>query len=139
MAQAATILTSTLKLCDDLETMSVKVVDQWPSAETYQWPGTLANIRSKFAALHDYCSQLREQTASSTQMLSNIFTLQNQESMKQQSEQGLALTKAMKEQSDRVLFLTTSTVDDSATFRVITAITLVFLSFTVVAVSHPFA
>ncbi|KAF2168536.1 hypothetical protein M409DRAFT_21286 [Zasmidium cellare ATCC 36951] len=119
LTPAQAVLTSIIKLCDDLETMTAEVKTLLPDAADAQWPRTLSNSRAKLIAFRSNSSVLLRKTANISQMLNSILTFRSQE--------------IMKEQSERVLFLTTSTVDDSATVRVITAITLVFLSFTVVA------
>jgi hypothetical protein len=81
-----------------------------------------ANLASMTTVYRDNTAVLLVKCTSTLGVLNSILNLNNQ--------------RIAQQQNDRVFYLTTSTVDDSATVRVITAITLVFLSFTAVAVSE---
>lgn len=78
------------------------------------WKQYLYNHRIKTATYRDQANTLLQKCANASQLLDSNLAHQ---------------------QNSHILFLTNSTVDDSATVRVITAITLMFLSFTAVAVS----
>ena len=78
------------------------------------WSGGLFNERNELVAYRSYLHVLMQKCSNVSKLLDGILNFR---------------------QSSHVLLLTTSTVDDSATVRVITVITLVFLSFTAVAVS----
>ena len=84
------------------------------------WAEMLGNQRKKTAAYRNYSHILLQKCSSSSKLLEGIMDFHSQAIARQQSS--------------HVLFLTTATVDDSTTVRVITAITLAFLSFTAVAV-----
>jgi hypothetical protein len=80
-----------------------------------------ANLASTTISYRENAATLLVKCTSTLGVLNSILNLNNQ--------------RIAQQQNDRVFYLTTATVDDSATVRVITAITLVFLSFTAVAVS----
>jgi hypothetical protein len=82
----------------------------------------LHNYRKHALACASNTSALLTKCERAVQLLDRVLNLKSQQIAEQQNTNILALTK--------------STVDDSATVRVITAITLVYLSCTVVAVSH---
>lgn len=81
------------------------------------------NLASTTISYRENAATLLVKCISTLGVLNSILNLNNQ--------------RIAQQQNDRVFYLTTATVDDSATVRVITAITLVFLSFTAVAVSQP--
>lgn len=82
-----------------------------------------ANLASTTICYRENAATLLVKCTSTLGVLNSILNLNNQ--------------RIAQQQNDRVFYLTTATVDDSATVRVITATTLVFLSFTAVAVSQP--
>lgn len=94
-----------------------------PSAKIEEEVEWLENHRSKMTACSSHVTALLIKCERAVQLLDRILNLKSQQIAQQQNTNILALTK--------------STVDDSATVRVMTAITLVYLSCTVVAVSHP--
>jgi len=92
-----------------------------PSAKIEEEIEWLENHRNKLAACSNHATALLTKCERAVQLLDRILNLKSQKIAQQQNTNILALTK--------------STVDDSATVRVMTAITLVYLSCTVVAVS----
>jgi LPS sulfotransferase NodH len=84
----------------------------------------LENYQRKATACANNAGALLTTCERAVQLLDRVLNLKCQQVAQQQNTAILALTK--------------STVDDSATVRVITAITLVYLSCTVVAVGYPF-
>lgn len=90
------------------------------AAQELEW---LRNYEGKATACANNAGALLTTCERAVQLLDRVLNLKNQQVAQQQNTAILSLTK--------------STVDDSATVRVITAITLVYLSCTVVAVGHP--
>jgi len=80
------------------------------------------NQKRKLAAYEENRAALADQCEFAGKLLRDRLEARDQLAMQKQSHYALQLTK--------------STVDDSATVRVVTVITLVYLSFTVVAVSR---
>jgi hypothetical protein len=117
------ILASTTRLLGDLEqfVQASSVISVSPSK--LGLAEILINAANTATAYRDNVAVLLLKCTSTQEVLNNILNLNNQ--------------RIAQQQNDRVYYLTTATVDDSATVRVITAITLVFLSFTAIAVSIP--
>lgn len=90
-----------------------------------KWNDVAINYRSKISSHQANLDVIERKGNATAQLLTNILELHGRNIARQQN--------------DRVLLLTMFTVDDSVTVRVITAITLVFLSFTAVAVSRTIA
>ena len=88
---------------------------------TAEWAQQSSNYSKKVSAYMNNIRVLNRKCANTAQLLDQLFNFHNQ--------------RIARQQSSAVLFLTTKTVDDSATVRVITAITLVFLACTATAVS----
>lgn len=87
-----------------------------PPEVEHSWSEAVINYRCKADAHKTYLAILLQKCNSAASLLNGIVNFNSQ---------------------SHTLFLTKATVDDSATVRVITFITLVFISFTVVAVSIP--
>jgi hypothetical protein len=88
------------------------------------WPKEIDKYRRKVSAFRSYTRVLLQRCSNATKLLEKLLDLKNQSVTERHSAHMMALT--------------TNTVDDSATVRVITAITLVYLSCTAVGVSsHP--
>ncbi|KAM0712549.1 hypothetical protein Q7P37_011646 [Cladosporium fusiforme] len=118
------------RLCEDLQQCSrrwpAQLRSTGPSAKIEEEDEWLENHRSKVSACSSHAIALLVKCERARQLLDRILNLKSQQIAQQQNTNILALTK--------------STVDDSATVRVMTAITLVYLSCTVVATvfSTPF-
>lgn len=121
----STAAAAAVRLCEGL----LQCSQRWPAhlritgpsgkiEEEIEW---LENHRNKLAACSNHATALLTKCERAVQLLDRILNLKSQKIAQQQNTNILALTK--------------STVDDSATVRVMTAITLVYLSCTVVAVS----
>lgn len=93
------------------------------SKSEQEWLDLICNYRYRTSSYEAYVCGMKEKCSTALQLLNGILDFNNQNIARQQNE--------------RVYLLTNSTVDDSATVRVITGITLIFLSFTAVAVSRP--
>jgi hypothetical protein len=117
--------TAAANLCEGLQQCSRKLTDHSRSTEsptkTEQEVAWLQNYQDKATAWASNANALLTTCERAVQLLDRVLNLKSQQLAQQQNTNILALTK--------------STVDDSATVRVITAITLVYLSCTVVAVS----
>lgn len=115
-------------LCRGLQQCSKRLADHAGSpasfAQAEQELEWLQNYQGKAAACANNAGALLTTCERAVQLLDRVLNLKSQQVAQQQNTAILALTK--------------STVDDSATVRVITAITLVYLSCTVVAVGYPF-
>jgi hypothetical protein len=116
------ILGATTRLLRDLEHFVQSNSTLAAGATVGELAELCANLASMTTAYRDNTAVLLVKCTSTLGVLNSILNLNNQ--------------RIAQQQNDRVFYLTTSTVDDSATVRVITAITLVFLSFTAVAVSE---
>lgn len=115
------LLLSLMRILDGLENCCSFTLPGFSNAQTLQWQQFLKSSRDSAMALQDNAQVLQQKLAECSQLLTWILSYKSQCIAEQQNE--------------RVLQLTHSTVDDSATVRVMTAITLVFLSFTAIAVS----
>lgn len=87
-----------------------------------------SNYSNRATAYRSNVKVLLKKCASASQLLNGILNANDQKILREDQ-------RILRQQSERVLYLTRSTVDDSATVRVITFITLIFLTFTSVAVS----
>lgn len=95
---------------------------------TQQWENLLRNRRSEAAAYRSNAEAVLEKCDMASQLLASIMDFHKHRIAGQQEQ-------IAREQNERVYRLTKFTVDDSITVRVITAISLFFLSFATVAVS----
>ena len=84
-------------------------------------PQHIVNMRNSVVAYKQYADTLLKRCHGAFQTLNGVL--------------GVNSELISRRQADRVEYLTTSTVDDSATVKVVTVITLIFLSFTAMAVS----
>lgn len=82
----------------------------------------IQNYRNQVTAYRINANAILRKCATASKLLDGILVFNNQNTTQKQSQ--------------HVLYLTKSTVDDSVTVRVITTITLVFLSCTAVSVSY---
>jgi len=117
--------TAAANLCEGLQQCSRRLADHSRGTasptKTEQEVEWLRNYRNRATAWASNANALLVTCERAVQLLDRVLDLKSQQIAQQQNTTILALTK--------------STVDDSATVRVITAITLVYLSCTVVAVS----
>jgi hypothetical protein len=118
------ILASTSRLLHDLGVFVQSSPITSAGLLTLGLAESFTNAANTATAYRDNVTVLLLKCASTQEVLNSILNLNNQ--------------RIAQQQNDRVFYLTTATVDDSATVRVITAITLVFLSFTAVAVRRAF-
>jgi hypothetical protein len=117
------ILAATTRLAQDLGNFIQSNTTSTASPTGVDLVEFCANLASTTICYRENAATLLVKCTSTLGVLNSILNLNNQ--------------RIAQQQNDRVFYLTTATVDDSATVRVITAITLVFLSFTAVAVSQP--
>jgi hypothetical protein len=120
---ADAILAATTRLAQDLGNVIQSKTTSTVGPTGVELVEFCANLASTTISYRDNAATLLVKCTSTLGVLNSILNLNNQ--------------RIAQQQNDRVFYLTTATVDDSATVRVITAITLVFLSFTAVAVSKP--
>ncbi|KAK3703769.1 hypothetical protein LTR37_014215 [Vermiconidia calcicola] len=100
------------------------------STPTRQWKDLLRNLHAEITSYQSNAEAVLEKCETASKLLTGILEFHNRSIASQQES-------IAREQNDRVYRLTKFTVDDSITVRVVTTITLVFLSFATVAVSAP--
>jgi hypothetical protein len=120
---ADAILAATTRLAHDLGNFVQSKTSSTAGPTGVEVVEFYTNLASTTICYRDNAAALLVKCTSTLGVLNSILNLNNQ--------------RIAQQQNDRIFYLTTATVHDSATVRVITAITLVFLSFTAVAVIIP--
>lgn len=103
--------------------LSGDIVGSSCGTEPQDWREFFSNTRTKLGALRKNAASLIARCQNTLQLVDGAMKLENQ--------------RLMAQQSANVLDLTVIAVDDSATIRIMTTITLCFLSFATLAVSAP--
>jgi hypothetical protein len=122
LSPVSAIFDSLLGTLDGLENFTSKHTMLYPSGsnEPQYWEEFIYNSRMKLSGFQMNIKSVMTHCQNTLQFVDGTIKLENQ--------------KIIAKQSSHVLSLTNIAVDDSATIRVMTTITLIFLSFATIAV-----